>query len=160
MATPCVSAVLALLLDANPELLPAELDSIIELTAVPAGNSKKNNIVGSGRIDALAAINTLFHHGPTNLTADFDGTYVDLNWDAAENATYYEVYRDGVRIVNNLTSVTYTDQLTYAGKYTYYIKAHLDNDITTLPSNYVIVNKIIDIQTDIISNSTVKSGII
>ncbi|MBQ4205394.1 MAG: S8 family serine peptidase [Bacteroidales bacterium] len=40
MATPCVSAVLALLLDANPELLPAELDSIIELTAVPAGNSK------------------------------------------------------------------------------------------------------------------------
>lgn len=155
MATPCVSAVLALLLDANPELLPAELDSIIELTAVPAGNSKKNNIVGSGRIDALAAINTLFHHGPTNLTADFDGTYVDLNWDAAENATYYEVYRDGVRIVNNLTSVTYTDQLTYAGKYTYYIKAHLDNDITTLPSNYVIVNKVIDIQTDIISNSKV-----
>ncbi|MCR5035871.1 MAG: S8 family serine peptidase [Bacteroidales bacterium] len=155
MATPCVAGVLALLLQADPELTPAELDSIIELTAVPAGNSKKNNIVGSGRIDALAAINALFHHGPTGLTADFDGTYVDLNWNAAENATYYEVYRDGVRIVNNLTSTNYTDQLTYAGKYTYYIKAHLDNGITTLPSNYVSIEKVIDIQAEIINNTKV-----
>ncbi len=155
MATPCVAGVLALLLQADPELTPAELDSIIELTAVPAGNSKKNNIVGSGRIDALAAINALFHHGPTNLTADFDGTYVDLNWNAAENATYYEVYRDGVRIVNNLISTNYTDQLTYAGKYTYYIKAHLDNGITTLPSNYLTIEKVIDIQAEIINNTKV-----
>lgn len=155
MATPCVAGVLALLLQADPELTPAELDSIIELTAVPAGNSKKNNIVGSGRIDALAAINALFHHGPTNLTADFDGNYVDLNWNAAENATYYEVYRDGVRVVNNLTSTTYTDNLTYAGKYTYFIKAHLDNGIITLPSNYVTIEKVIDIQAEIINNTKV-----
>lgn len=155
MATPCVSAVLALLLDANPELLPAELDSIIELTAVPAGNSKKNNIVGSGRIDALAAINTLFHHGPTNLTADFDGSYVDLNWTAAANATYYEVYRDGLRIANNLTSTNYTDHLTYSGQYTYYVKAHLSNDMTTLPSNYVTIEKVIDIQAEAINDTKV-----
>lgn len=155
MATPCVAGVLALLLDAEPELTPAELDSIIELTAAPAGNSKKNNIVGSGRIDALAAINALFHHGPTNLTANFDGNYVDLNWDAAENASYYEVYRDGVRIVNNLTSTTYTDHLTYAGKYTYYVKAHLSSDMTTLPSNYVTIEKVIDIQAEIINNTKV-----
>ena len=155
MATPCVAGVLALLLQADPELTPAELDSIIELTAVPAGNTKKNNIVGSGRIDALAAINALYYHGPTNLTADFDGTYVDLNWNAAANATYYEVYRDGVRIVNNLTSTTYTDHLTYAGKYTYYIKAHLDNNLTTLPSNYVTIEKVIDIQAEIINNTKV-----
>lgn len=153
MATPCVAGVLALLLDAEPELTPAELDSIIELTTAPAGNSKKNNIVGSGRIDALAAINALFHHGPTNLTANFDGNYVDLNWDAAENASYYEVYRDGVRIVNNLTSTTYTDHLTYAGKYTYYVKAHLSSDMTTLPSNYVTIDKMIDIQAEIINNN-------
>lgn len=155
MATPCVSAVLALLLQADPELTPAELDSIIELTAASAGNSMKNNIVGAGRIDALAAIDALFHHGPTNLTADLAGSYVDLNWTAADNATYYELYRDGLRIANNLVSTTYTDHLTYAGKYTYYVKAHLDNDMTTLPSNYVLVERGINVQAEEINQTKV-----
>ena len=155
MATPCVAGVLALLLDTDPELLPAELDSIIELTAANAGNTIKNNITGSGRIDALAAVNALFFHGPTNLTADFNGNYVDLNWTAAANATYYEVYRDGLRVANNVTSTNYTDHLTYAGKYIYYVKAHLNNDLTTLPSNYVVIDKVIDIQAEIINNNKV-----
>ena len=155
MATPCVAAVMALLLDANPQLSPAELDSIIELTAANAGNTIKNNITGSGRVDALAAVNALFHHGPTNLTAVLSGTYVDLNWTAAENATYYEVYRDGLRIANNVTATTYLDHLNYAGKYTYYIKAQLNNNMTTLPSNYVMVEKMIDIQTEVINNTKV-----
>ena len=155
MATPCVSAVLALLLQADPELTPADLDSIIELTAANAGNTVKNNITGSGRIDALAAINALFHHGPTNLTANFDGSYVDLNWNAAADAAYYEVYRDGLRIANNLTTTTYTDRLSYAGSYTYYVKAHLNNDMTTLPSNYVFVERLVDIQAEVINNMRV-----
>ena len=155
MATPCVSGVLALLLDADPELLPAQLDSIIELTAANAGNTVKNNITGSGRIDALAAINALYYHGPTNLTADFDGNYVNLSWDIAENASYYEVYRDGLRIANNITSTTYIDHLNYAGKYTYYIKAHLEDGMTTLPSNYVMIEKVIDIHAEIINNTIV-----
>ena len=155
MATPCVSAVLALLLDANPELSPAELDSIIEMTAANAGNTVKNNITGSGRIDALAAVNAVFYHGPTNLTADLSGDYVDLNWAAAANADYYTIYRDGIAIVNNLTSTTYTDHLTYAGKYTYYVKAHLNNDIMTLPSNYARIDKAIDIQTEVINQTKV-----
>ena len=155
MATPCVSGVLALLLDANPELTPAELDSIIEMTAANAGNTMKNNITGSGRIDALAAVNALFHHGPTNLTADLSGDYVDLNWTAAANADYYTIYRDGMSVVNNLTSTTYTDHLTYAGKYTYYVKAHLSNDMMTLPSNYVTIDKMLDIQTEVINNTKV-----
>ena len=155
MATPCVSGVLALLLDADPELSPAELDSIIELTAAIAGNSIKNNITGSGRIDALAAVNALFHHGPTNLTADLSGNYVDLNWTAASNATSYTVYRDGIAVANNLTATTYTDHLTYAGKYTYFVKAHLSNNIVTLPSNFVIIDKAFDIQTEVINETKV-----
>lgn len=152
MATPCVSAVLALLLQANPELTPAELDSIIELTAAPAGNVVKNNITGSGRIDALAAINALYHHGPSNLTASLYGDYVDLNWNAAADADYYEVYRDGLRIANNLTATNYTDHLNYAGNYTYYVKAHLNNDMTTLPSNYVFVERLVDVQAEVIND--------
>ena len=155
MATPCVAGVLALLLDADPELLPAELDSIIELTAANAGNTVKNNITGSGRIDALAAVNAVFYHGPTNLTANLSGNYVDMNWTAAANATSYTVYRDGIAVANNLTSTTYTDHLTYAGKYTYYVKAHLNNDLTTLPSNYVTIEKAFDIQTEVINQTKV-----
>ena len=151
MATPCVSGVLALLLDAEPELSPAELDSIIELTAANAGNAMKNNITGSGRVDALSAVNAVFYHGPTNLTADLSGNYVDLNWTAAANADYYTVYRDGIAVANNLTSTNYTDHLTYAGKYKYYVKAHLTNDIFTLPSNYVMIEKVMNIQIEVIN---------
>ena len=155
MATPCVAGVLALLLDAEPELLPAELDSIIELTAANAGNTVKNNLTGSGRVDALAAMNALFHHGPTNLTADLSGNYVDLNWTAATNAISYTVYRDGMAVASNLTATTYTDNLQYAGKFTYYVKAHLNNDIITLPSNYVRIDKELNVLTEVINQTKV-----
>ena len=155
MATPCVSGVLALLLDADPSLTPAQLDSIIEMTASNAGNTKKNNITGSGRIDALSAVNALFFHGPTNLTGILSGSYVDLNWTATADASYYEVYRDGLRIANNVTATTYTDHLTYAGKYTYYVKAHLSNGMTTLSSNYVFIEKVINVQAEVINQTKV-----
>ena len=156
MATPCVSGVLALMLQANPELTAAELDSIIELTAVKIGNYKKNNITGSGRIDALAAVNAMYFHGPTGLTADFDGERVELSWEAPEQVVTYNVYRDGLRIVNNLTNTTYTDHLNYGGTYTYYVTAELDNGITTLPSNYVYVEKTVEIETEVINNTRVE----
>ena len=156
MATPCVAGVLAMLLEASPELTPAELDSIIELTSVRVGNTMKNNRVGSGRIDALAAINALFHHGPTNLTADFDGEQVVLNWTAAPEGISYDVYRDGMRIANSLTTTTYTDHISYGGSYTYYIIAHLENDLTSLPSNYVTLTKPVEIEVEVINNMRVS----
>ena len=155
MATPCAAGVMALLLEANPALSPAEIDSIIELTAVKIGNFKKNNITGSGRIDALAAINALFFHGPSGLTADFDGDNVELSWDAPSSVVSYEVYRDGLRIANNVSSTTYTDHLNYGGNYTYYVTAVLDNGITTLPSNYVFINKTVEIEAEVINNQRV-----
>ena len=156
MATPCVAGVLAMLLEANPDLSPAELDSIIELTSTRVGNTMKSNRVGSGRIDALAAINALFHHGPTNLTADFDGEQVVLNWTAAPEGISYDVYRDGMRIANSLTATTYTDHISYAGSYTYYIIAHLENDMTSLPSNYVTLTKAVEIEAEVINNMRVS----
>ena len=131
---------------------PDELDSIIELTSVRVGNTMKTNRVGSGRIDALAAINALFHHGPTNLTADFDGEQVILNWTAAPEGISYDVYRDGMRIANSLTATTYTDHINYAGSYTYYIIAHLENDLTSLPSNYLTLTKAVEIEAEVINN--------
>ena len=156
MATPCTAGVMALLLEAEPTLTPAQLDSIIELTAVKIGNYKKNNLTGSGRIDALAAVNALFYHGPTNLTADFDGETVVLNWEAPTQASSYNVYRDGLRIANGLTTTTYTDHLNYGGNYTYYITAELDNGITTLPSNYVNIEKTVEVEAEVINNQRVE----
>ena len=58
MATPCVAGTIALMLSKNPELTPAEIDEILERTAVPL-SAHKNNDFGSGRIDALAAVNAI-----------------------------------------------------------------------------------------------------
>ena len=56
-STPCVAGVIALMLEKNSSLTPAEITEIIETTAAnkPAGG--KNNSVGAGRVDALAAVN-------------------------------------------------------------------------------------------------------
>ena len=57
-ATPCVAGIIALMLEKNPSLTPAEISQILEETAVnkPA---TKNNTVGAGRADALAAVNVV-----------------------------------------------------------------------------------------------------
>jgi len=56
MATPHVAGLAALMLEKNPSLSPAGLDSILEQTAVELGVAGKDNQFGSGRIDAVAAV--------------------------------------------------------------------------------------------------------
>lgn len=64
-SSPAVAGVMALMLSKNPFLTPAELDSIIELTAFHPDNDTtnsnpylrfKDNFIGSGSVDAFAAI--------------------------------------------------------------------------------------------------------
>ena len=155
MATPCAAGVMALLLEAAPELSPVQVDSIVELSAVKIGNFRKNNITGSGRIDALAAINALYHHGPTQLTAQFDGETVALQWEAASQSVSYEVYRDGLRIANDLTTVAFTDHLQYAGTYTYYVTAVFADGSSSLPSNYVTIEKAVEVEAELINGKRV-----
>lgn len=62
MATPCVTGTIALMLSKKTELTPAEIDEILERTAVPL-STHKNNDFGSGRIDALAAVNAVGYEG-------------------------------------------------------------------------------------------------
>lgn len=57
-ATPCVAGVIALMLEKNPGLTPAQVCEAIEATAKKLSASKDNN-TGSGRIDALAAVNSI-----------------------------------------------------------------------------------------------------
>ena len=58
MAAPCVAGVISLMLSKNPELTPEQISMILETTAVKLSD-KKNNETGSGRVDALAAINAI-----------------------------------------------------------------------------------------------------
>ena len=55
MATPCVAGIIALMLQKNPELTPAEICRILEETSVKL-TEHKSNLTGVGRVDALAAI--------------------------------------------------------------------------------------------------------
>lgn len=59
MAAPHSSGLIALVLSCNPALTPAEIDSIIETTALDRGPAGKDNDYGAGRIRALQAIGTL-----------------------------------------------------------------------------------------------------
>lgn len=59
MATPCVAGIMALMLSKEPELLPWQLDQIIEEN-VDLLQEPKNNNYGSGRINALNSINNVF----------------------------------------------------------------------------------------------------
>ena len=81
MATPCVAGVMALMLCKNPELTPAEICEIIETTAVrlPNSASPKGNLYGSGRINALEAVNTVQDATPGIVFEDFIINDIDGN---------------------------------------------------------------------------------
>ena len=55
MANPAVAGVMAMMLSKNPELLPEEINQILEETALQI-TENKSNTYGSGRVDALAAV--------------------------------------------------------------------------------------------------------
>ena len=125
-AAPCVAGVIALMLEKNPELTPAEISMILETTAVKIEDNK-NNYTGSGCIDALAAIQSIEGgdivepcDAPTNLdaaveqnAANFEYVFkTTLTWNAAENAVSYNVYINGelYETVTTTSSVYGTDE--------------------------------------------------
>ncbi|MDZ4203591.1 MAG: S8 family serine peptidase, partial [Bacteroidales bacterium] len=63
MATPCVAGVMALMLSKNSNTEPVLISQILEETAFPL-STVKNNVVGSGRVDALGAVNATGSPGP------------------------------------------------------------------------------------------------
>jgi subtilisin family serine protease len=56
MSCPHVAGVAALMLQKNPSLSPAGLDSLMELSALGLGAAGKDNVFGSGLVNALAAV--------------------------------------------------------------------------------------------------------
>ena len=58
MATPLVTGAIALMLSKNHEITPAQIDEILENTAVKLTEHKSNDF-GAGLLDALAAVNAV-----------------------------------------------------------------------------------------------------
>jgi len=71
-ATPHTAGCLALMLSINPEMLPRDLDRVLEMTAIEKGDPGKDYRYGAGRIDALAATTS-----PAVLTEGVNG---GSNW--------------------------------------------------------------------------------
>ena len=65
MATPGVAGVMALLLSKNMGLSPEDVCMALETNSVDLGDAGKDNIFGSGRVDALAAIENTSGAGPS-----------------------------------------------------------------------------------------------
>ena len=62
MATPLVAGTIAMMLSKNHELTPAQIDEILERTAVKLTEHKSNDF-GSGLLDAFAAVNAVDYDG-------------------------------------------------------------------------------------------------
>jgi hypothetical protein len=116
---------MALMLSKNPDLTPAEICEILETTAVhlPNSSSPKGNTFGSGRINALTAVETVSGcGGPISNLA-----YV-LNYDKIVNVTWnkpasfsnlvgYNIYINGMVVQEIFTEESYTFQASEEGVY-------------------------------------------
>jgi subtilisin family serine protease len=127
MATPGVAGVMALLLSKVPGLSPETIDIALETTAVDLGTPGKDNRFGAGRIDALEALNNLIEiFPPINLqiSTDQETGIASLSWMHSGGIGFqnFKVYRDDVEI-GTTTDMTFEDQLTDFGYYTYKITA-------------------------------------
>ena len=114
MATPCVTGTIALMLSKDHELTPAQIDEILERTAIPL-STHKNNDFGSGRIDALAAVNAVGDDGTGEITANNISVYPnpanDIVFIGVNNDSHVEMYdfagqRIDIQVKNNQIDVS------------------------------------------------------
>jgi len=114
MATPCVAGVMALMLEKNPTITPAQIDQYLEET-VDIPQSPKNNTYGSGRVDALDAVNAVPLSGNPlcNITNPTNGEVIEVGTietitveatDPSRSVSYVEIYIDNVLKTTDHTS--------------------------------------------------------
>ena len=147
MATPCVAGVMALMLEANPDLTPRQIDSILEHTAVRCeGATSKSNYTGSGRIDAYAAV-----QGALSLPISFADANVKAlcvaNWDtngdgelsygeAAAVTDLGNVFKSN-RNITSFNELQYFTGLTSIGENTFNYCRNLTSIV--IPNNVVTI---------------------
>ena len=139
MATPAAAGVMALMIQKHNQIEPSEICRILEETTLVLQQGK-NNVTGSGRVDALAAIEEIIAlPKPTNLngTVTFETGQVDLSWDfvPVQGFEYFIIYRDGVQLGTSIQN-SFIDLLPDYGIYTYQVTAmHTDGESAAAAAN-------------------------
>ncbi len=113
MAAPCVAGVMALMLEKNPELTPADLCRIIETTATKLTQTKSNDY-GSGCINALAAVQAVnFDVAGSYLNQySFTKNFEALSSNANQNLEL-TLINNGTQATAGTTNVTLTSNDAY-----------------------------------------------
>ena len=124
MATPCVAGTIALMLSKDPELTPAQIDEILERTAVPLSAHKSNDF-GSGRVDALAAVEAV---GYDQVNEAIDAALMYPNPSTGdftiqcEGMKHIEVYSVDGRLVHSIPTASPVQQLNGLPNGTFLVK--------------------------------------
>ena len=109
-AAPCVAGVMALMLEKNPDLTPEDLCRIVERTATQK-TDKKDNLYGSGVVDALEAVRAVTFNvdEPVLNVYDFTRTF-----NAGSNLDLeLTLINNGKASTNGSTTVTISENDTY-----------------------------------------------
>ncbi len=135
MATPHVAGAVALLLDALPELTPAEVRSYLEESALELGEMGKDNYYGAGRLQVDLAVTTALtglRFAGFSLSQSEEG--ITLNWEITkpgELESFHlsrraagEDWHEFVELTPSATS--YLDaNVVWDGEYSYLVEAEL-----------------------------------
>jgi hypothetical protein len=158
-AAPHAAAIAALLLEANPSLTFEQIHTALTSTAIDLGTSGPDNIYGHGRIDALAAVNSLVvlpaNTAPTvnagvpqTITlpnaAVLNGTVTDDGLPtspALVTTTWSKVSGPGIVTFGNAAAVDTTATFSQAGMYVLRLTAN-DGGLTTSAEVTITVNPV------------------
>ncbi len=89
MATPHVAGVVALMLQADPEVSVERIEEILEQTSVDLGPDGKDNAYGSGRVDAFKAVTMLAN--ATQVTLKIKSPFDSANIRILPDGSFQEI---------------------------------------------------------------------
>lgn len=141
-AAPCVTGIVCLMLQKNPELTPAQICEILETTAVKLSETK-NNYTGSGCVDAFAAINATEEYDYINESIIDNNVNIYPNpaeneihissEDRIEEVTIYNVNGQQTTINGQQATTESIINISSLNAGVYFIKIKTDNQIITKP---------------------------
>ncbi len=162
MAAPAVAGLMALMLSKNPFLTPEEMSQILEESAVSLSETKSNTY-GSGRIDALEAINATSFSGliyQSHILDDSQGNddgYINpgelINIAITMHNPTEEDITDATLIVSSDSDyISFTDSIVHlgdfeAGEYKFFNNVATFETSEVIPGNHEITFSLVSFST-------------